>query len=115
MSRRGRNGPGLVTIYWRDIPAQINATAAVGDPEKVLLEPRFQTAIDRAAHVAGLTDTHSYVEQWRRVSGPIDGDAAIAAQAIADAIQTEYHDDRLEALVANGGLEHGADGGPLTS
>ena len=115
MNRRRRGGPALVTIYWRDIPAQITATAAVGDTQKVLLEPRFQTAIDRAAHVADLTDSQSYVKQWRQVSAPIEGDAAAAAQAVARAVHTEYHDDRLEALVANGGLEHDPDRGPLTS
>ena len=51
MSRRRRgSGPGIVTIYWRDIPAQITVTTAAGETEKVLLEPRFQHAIDRAAH-----------------------------------------------------------------
>ena len=53
--RRRGPGPGIVTIYWRDIPAQVTATDADGQTEKVLLEPRFQHAIDRAAHVAGLT------------------------------------------------------------
>ncbi|GJM38726.1 MAG: hypothetical protein DHS20C19_20930 [Acidimicrobiales bacterium] len=111
MARRGRRaGPGLTTIYWRDIPAQITATTADGDTEKVLLEPRFQHAIDRAAHVAGLTDTNDYVQQWRRVPGAIAGDAAEAAQQAADTIHSTYPRDRLEALVAAGGLE--PDGGP---
>lgn len=111
MSRRGRRGggPGLVTIYWRDIPAQITVTDAEGESQKVLLEDRFQHAIDRAAHVAGLTDTHSYVEQWRRVAGAADGDTSELAQASADAIHSDYPRDRLEALVASGGLE--PDGG----
>ncbi|MDG2027047.1 MAG: virulence factor [Acidimicrobiales bacterium] len=113
MSARGRRsrrgGPGLVTIYWRDIPAQITATTADGDTEKVLLEPRFQHAIDRAAHVAGLTDTNDYVQEWRRVSTTVDGDPAAAAQDTADTIHSDYPRDRLEALVAAGGLE--PDGG----
>ena len=107
-SRRG--GPGIVTIYWRDIPAQITATTAEGGTGKVLLEPRFQHAIDRAAHVAGLTDTHSYIAQWRRVAGTAQGDPAAAAQAAADTVHSDYPRDRLEALVASGGLE--PDAGP---
>lgn len=113
MTRRRRGGgPGIVTIYWRDIPAQITATTADGQVEKVLLEPRFQHAIDRAAHVAGLTDTNDYVEQWRRVSGALDGDPTEVARATADAIHSDYPRDRLEALVASGGIE--PDGGRQT-
>jgi hypothetical protein len=111
MTRRRRGaGPGIVTIYWRDIPAQITVTTPDGETDKVLLEPRFQHAIDRAAHVAGLTETQSYVEQWRRVPGTLEGDPAEAAQAAADTIHSDYPRDRLEALVAAGGLE--PDGGP---
>lgn len=113
-ARRGRERPGLVTIYWRDIPAQITATGPDGATEKVLLEPRFQHAIDRAAHVAGLTDTHSYVEQWRRVAGTLEGDATDAAAAAAQTFHSDYPRDRLEALVASGGLEPAPQGGADT-
>lgn len=105
MNRRRRGGPGLVTIFWRDIPAQVRADTADGDTERLLLEPRFQHAIDRAATVAGLTDTHSYVAQWRRESAGIDGEPAAAAHARAAELDRAYPRDRLEALVANGGLE----------
>ncbi len=55
----------LITIYWRDIPAQV--TAQKGRMrEKALLEARFQHAIDRAAVVAGLTDTDWYIAPWYR-------------------------------------------------
>ncbi len=103
--RRPRGGPGLVTIYWRDIPAQVTATGADGTSQKLLLEDRFQHAIDRAAGVAGLTDTNDYVNEWRRVPSPVDGDPLAAAQAAVDTLQTEFHRDRLEAFVANGGLD----------
>ncbi len=112
MSRTGRRrgaGPGVVIIYWRDIPAQITATTADGTTEKVLLDPRFQHAIDRAAHVAGLTESQDYVEQWRREAAPSDGNPTEVAQATAATIRTDYPRDRLEALVAAGGIE--PDGG----
>ncbi len=104
--RRARGGPGLVVIHWRDIPAQVSGTSPGGHTEKVLLEPRFQHAIDRAAHVAGLTDTDDYVAQWRRVdhTDGVDDDIAAAARAAADRIHREYPRERLEALVASGGL-----------
>ena len=48
----------LVTIYWRDIPAQVTAQQG-RNREKALLDARFQHAIDRAAMVAGMDDTDS--------------------------------------------------------
>ena len=105
MSRRRSRTPGITTIYWRDIPAQITATTANGHNEKIMLHPRFQHAIDRAAHVAGLTETNKYIEQWRRVNTPVPDDAIAAGQSAADDIEREYHRLRLEALVTNGGLE----------
>ena len=104
MPRRNRGGPGLVTIYWRDIPAQVTATTEDGSKEQVLLHQRFQVAIDRAAAVAGLTETDDYVNEWRRVAASVDGDPAAAAHATAEQLDTEHPRDVLEALVANGGL-----------
>jgi len=103
VARRGR-GPQVVTIFWRDIPAQVSATGADGAKEQVLLHQRFQVAIDRAAQIAGLTSTDDYVSQWRRMASTPPGDPAEAARAIAAAFDRDYPQDRLEALVANGGL-----------
>ncbi len=59
--RRGRSStPMLSVISWRDIPAQLT-TRGGDDAHKLLLHARFQHAIDRAAAVAGLTSTDSYV------------------------------------------------------
>ena len=105
MSRRRRGGPGLVTIYWRDIPAQVTATDVDGGTEKVLLDDRFQVAIDRAATVAGLTETQAYVNEWRRETEPVDGDPVEAARTVAQQIDITYPRDRIDALIANGGLD----------
>ena len=67
----------LITIYWRDIPAQVTAQEG-RTREKALLGARFQHAIDRAAMVAGMDDTDSYVAQWRRESTPLSDDMAAA-------------------------------------
>jgi hypothetical protein len=104
MSRRRRGAtPEMVTIYWRDIPAQVNAGQG-REKAQAMLSPRFQHAIDRAAGVAGLTDTHSYVQEWRRETGPVDGDLQAAAEAEAQRLEELYDRDRLEALVAAGGV-----------
>ena len=105
MSRRRGRASAVTTIYWRDIPAQITATTTNGHDKKIMLHPRFQHAIDRAATVAGLTETHKYIEQWRRVTTTVPGDVMAEAQSSAEGIHSEYHPQRLEALVANGGLE----------
>ncbi len=106
MSRRRAKANELTVIYWRDIPAQVTATTG-GRSHKQLLEPRFQVAIDRAATVADLTETAAYVAQWRRQSQPLDATAdggRIAADTAAE-INADYNRERLEALVAAGGLD----------
>ncbi len=103
-SRRRSGGDGLTIIYWRDIPAQVTATVG-DDTAKVLLEPRFQHAIDRAATVAGLTETEDYVAQWRRQANPIEGEPEPAAERAAADLSADYPRPRLEALVAAGGTE----------
>jgi hypothetical protein len=102
---RRRSTPAIATIWWRDIPAQL--TARSGDEQhKVLLHARFQHAIDRAAAVAGLTTTHDYVQQWRTANAPLAaGDVAAQLDQRCAEIEAAYQRDRIETLVANGGLE----------
>ena len=97
-------GPQLITIYWRDIPAQVN-TKSRTDKHQVLLKPRFQKAIDRAAMVAGITTASDYVNEWRRQAVTIDGDLAEAAQAEADRLEAEFDMARLDELVNTGGFD----------
>ena len=98
----------MVTIFWRDIPAQVTASVD-GAKGSWLLEERFQVAIDRAAGVAGLTDADDYVLEWRRVAVPFDGDPQAGAQAEAERLQDDYPRERVRALVDNGGLDPDAD------
>ena len=95
----------MATISWRDIPAQLTARAG-GEQHKVLLHARFQHAIDRAADVAGLTSTHDYLEQWNSAPSPLDdGDVLTQLDKRCAELESAYPRARLEALVANGGLE----------
>lgn len=104
-NRRRSATPSVNTIYWRDIPAQL--TARGGDESsKVLLHARFQHAIDRAAAVAGLTTTDNYVAEWRTESTPLaEGDVSAQLDQLCADIEGQYSRDRLEAIVANGGLD----------
>src|SRR4051794_37792936 len=95
--------PARVVGYWRAIPSQgvvkVGRKAAKRRPSD-----RFQEAIDRAAMRAGLTGTDAYLEAWRRAEPVLCGDALEAeAQAAADALEAEYPQERLRALVAAGG------------
>ena len=108
MSRRERRGGEIVTIWWRDIPAQVNGQHGARR-EQNELPPRFRWAIERAAKRAGLTDVHEFTHQWRRTSEPCpDGvDIADAAQAVAVRLVADHPEDRLRHLVRTGGLGDG--------
>lgn len=106
---RGRNAaakPELITIYWRDIPAQVTARAG-RHKAAVQLREEFQVAIDRAAVVAGKHSTDDYLAEWRRVAVPCGEDLKEAVDAAADDIERSYSQERLKSLIANGGLESG--------
>jgi cvfA/B/C family virulence factor len=104
MPRVGRTNRELVVIYWRDIPAQVNAQEG-RDRHQIVLGGKFQRAIDRAKRKAGIYTADEEVAQWRRESRTIDGDLAEEAQAAADAIEGEYRSDRLGLLAYYGGWE----------
>lgn len=108
MSRRRSTGPSLVTILWRDIPAQLVATD--GDTvEKAMLPQRFQVAIDRAAKIAGKTELSAYVAEWRRQEAPLTGDPVTVVSSGMEELNRSYSRERLAALVRQGGLENPGD------
>lgn len=94
----------LVTIYWRDIPAQVNAQRG-RTRHAALLHRRFQRAIDRAAMAAGLTNAHDYVREWRREARPCGDDLEAEATAEAARLDAAYPRERLQQLAAAGGVE----------
>lgn len=94
----------LVVIYWRDIPAQVNAQAG-RKRAQAILPNRFQLAIDRAAMVAGLKTAQDYIGEWRRESTPCSDDLETEAATEAARLDAEYPSERVNALVDRGGLE----------
>jgi Virulence factor len=102
-----RRGNELVVIFWRDIPAQVNARAGA-DKHQAILPRRFQRAIDDAAMVAGKKTANEYVGEWRRTSLSIaagaDGIQA-AAEAEAQRLEDTFPRERLQLFVANGGWD----------
>lgn len=93
----------LTTVFWRDIPAQVIAKER-RDTAKIVLDERFAAAIDKAAMRAQMAGTDAYLEQWRREVTDCGADLQAAADAAAAALEQAYDDDRLSALIKNGGL-----------
>lgn len=94
----------LICIYWRDIPAQVLGRAGRTNSFKKELAPRFAKAIDRAAMRAGRGSSDAYLEDWRRVSEELDGDLEAAVNTRVAALEAEFNDEFLEAVVKAGGL-----------
>ena len=94
----------LTVIWWRDIPAQVIAKDR-RQSHKIVLHPRFQVAIDRAAVKAGLKAFDQYIEQWRRVPRPCGDDLKAEAEAEVARLEAEYTKEALNALVATGGAD----------
>ena len=59
----------ITVISWRDIPAQVTAVSE-GDKETTVLSDRFQHAIDRAAAIAGFTETNAYLAEMASQYAP---------------------------------------------
>ena len=88
----------LISIYWRDIPAQVVGRQGRTNVKKEL-EPRFAKAIDRAAMRAGRGSSDAYLEDWRRETEMITGDLEKVAS-----LQSMFDDEFLERVVKAGGL-----------
>ena len=99
----------LIVVYWRDIPAQVIVKKG-RDAAKIQLSERFEKAIDRAAMKANLRDTDSYLGEWRRAAPVEVGDENMqaTADAKAKALEAEFDDETLKALVEAGGLATGS-------
>lgn len=93
----------LISIYWRDIPAQVVGREGRTNVKKVL-EPRFAEAIDRAAMRAGRGASDAYLADWRRETEIVTGDLqALVAERVAQ-LEGEFDDAQLEAVVKKGGV-----------
>jgi len=92
----------LISIYWRDIPAQVVGRQGRTNVKKVL-EPRFATAIDRAAMRAGRGSSDAYLADWRRESEMITGDLEQIVGDRVAALEAEFDDEFLEKVVKAGG------------
>jgi len=98
----------MTVIWWRDIPAQV--TAKEGRRQsKIVLHPRFQVAIDKAASRAGKRAYNDYIEEWRRTQHRCGDDIDREVAAEAERLEADYDKHRLAMLIQSGGV----DGGPV--
>ncbi len=94
----------LIEVWWRDIPAQVICKKGRRDQVKIVLDERFEKAIDRAAMRGGARDAEAYLEDWRK-EAPVEvsDDMQLEAEKRAAELEAEYDDAKLKALVELGG------------
>lgn len=93
----------LITVYWRDIPAQVIAKRGRESVKKVL-PPRFAKAIDKAAMRAGRGSSDLYLSDWRRDIRSCDGDMEQAVNDTVARLEDQFPPPVLNAAVQAGGL-----------
>jgi hypothetical protein len=93
----------LVTIFWRDIPAQVVGKRG-RDSIKQQLTPRFALAIDRAAMRAGRGSSDAYLADWRRETRDVEGDLAQAVAEEVRRLEESFPEDKLKAAIKAGGI-----------
>ena len=99
--------PGTLTvIWWRDIPAQVIAKDK-RRASKIVLHPRFQVAIDRAALKAGRREMDAYIAEWRKTHRPCSDDLEAVAKAESERLEAEYTKHHLAELIQSGGVAGG--------
>jgi len=86
----------LITIYWRDIPAQVTA---------------FQEAIDMAAMRAGKGGSEEYLEGVRRVESECSNDLDTEVKKAAQLLEDQFDTAALQAIVKSKGIANPADDG----
>jgi hypothetical protein len=96
----------LTVIWWRDIPAQVLARDG-RRASKVVLHPRFQVAIDKAASRAGKRAYNDYIEEWRKVARACGDDLEAEVNAESERLEAEYDKHRLAELIQSGGVAGG--------
>ena len=94
--------PELTVIYWRDIPAQVKATAGRASARRQLSD-RFQQAIDAAAMKAGLVGMDAYLDGWRNETRPCGDDLEQEVAGEAARLEAAFTRDVLRALIRSAG------------
>ena len=99
----------LITLFWRDIPAQVIAESGRGrnrQQAKIELPRRFVIAIDAAAMKDGADSADDYLAEWRRSEPvPCGDDLDAEAAKLAADLEADYPAERVRQLVDSGGFD----------
>ena len=92
-----------ITIFWRDIPSQVLIQRG-RKRDKMMLEHRFQEAIDRAAMRAGKGSSGAYIAEWRRETEIIREDVSnnFLTEEVQK-LQNLFSEEDLKVLIKNHG------------
>jgi hypothetical protein len=94
-----------VTVYWRDIPAQIIVKKGRKTAKREL-SLRFTEAIDMCAMRTGAAESEEYLAEWRKGEPvSVSDDLELEADKAAKALEEKYDKERLVALVKSEGRE----------
>lgn len=104
----------LITIYWRDIPSQVSARQGK-DRASIELDRRFASAIDRAAMNSGMSGSDEYLQHWEHRSRECGPDLWAEVEAEAGRLDSEYPSERLERIIASGGIDEELKANPGSS
>jgi hypothetical protein len=93
----------LTIVMWRDIPAQVIVKQGRTSAKRPL-EERFEKAVDKAAMRSGLYGSDGYLSEWRRETTACGDDLEAVLEATVKQIEADYTDERLDILIAAGGI-----------
>lgn len=98
----------IQTLSWKNIPTQVKASDESGGEHSVLLDERFQQAVDALAMDQGLAGTDEYLDHWNW-SEPADRDGAlqVAAESFAKELDSSWP-KAVPAMVAKAKAEAGS-------
>ena len=96
----------MITFYWRDIPSHVMYKAG-REKHRKQLDPKFETAIDRAAMRAGKGSSDAYIAEWRRETKRLEGvrDPSKLLETQVQQLEQEFSDEILEKTIKAGGIK----------
>ena len=94
----------MITIYWRDIPSQVIYKLG-REKYKKQLNPKFETAIDRAAMRAGKGSSDAYMSEWRRETVAMQGNPQELVDNLVNELENQFTDEVLEKTIKAKGIK----------
>ena len=94
----------MITIYWRDIPSAVIYKRG-REKYKKQLNPKFETAIDRAAMRAGKGSSEAYLSEWRRETVAMQGDPQELVDDLVNELENQFTDEVLEKTIKAKGIK----------